>query len=101
MQLRGAWGGTGLFRPDALTGTHTRDNAILYRRGCPAPDDGTVELVNMHDVAPTVLAALGIPAPGLDGVPVLQGPERLTRLSPGRQAAGCCDPYPHQAWECP
>jgi predicted AlkP superfamily phosphohydrolase/phosphomutase len=70
-QLRGGWDGTDLLRPDVLTGTHTRDNAIFYRRGA-APS----ESVEMADVAPTVLAALGIPVDGLDGQPRLTEPRR-------------------------
>lgn len=69
VQLRGAWGGLELVRPDVLTGTHTRGNAVFYRRGAQAPaEPGEAD---MADVLPTVLAAIGVPVPDLDGTPVL------------------------------
>ncbi|GGT16157.1 alkaline phosphatase family protein [Streptomyces griseoviridis] len=74
VQLRGGWEGTALLRSDALTGTHTRENAVFYRRGAPAPraDDGVPqEPYDMVDVAPTVLASIGIRPLGLDGAVVL------------------------------
>lgn len=70
VQLRGAWGGSGVVRADAmLTGTHTRDNALFYRRAAPAPDGDTP--MDMVDVAPTVLASIGVQPLGLDGELVL------------------------------
>lgn len=68
VQLRGAWGGTDLFRPDALTGTHTREDAIFYRRGATSPATGWAH-VDMADAAPSVLAAVGVDMPGVDGLP--------------------------------
>ncbi|KIF78146.1 hypothetical protein QR77_38825 [Streptomyces sp. 150FB] len=86
VQLRGAWGGTGVVRPDKmLTGTHTRDNALFYRRGAPAPvgsqgagpesagpeNPGRETPMDMVDVAPTVLASIGVRPLGQDGSIVL------------------------------
>ncbi|MFC5719511.1 alkaline phosphatase family protein [Streptomyces gamaensis] len=71
IQLRGGWGGGPAVRTDVLTGTHTRDNALFYRRGAPAP--AGADRCDMTDVAPTVLAALGALPDGLDGSPVLTG----------------------------
>lgn len=62
VQLRGGWRTATLTAPDALTGTHTRDNAIFY-----AARGTDVELVDMADVAPSVLAALGVRPSGTDG----------------------------------
>lgn len=58
VQLRGAFGGDAVVRPDVFTGTHTRGNAVFYLRGnrvLPDPMD-------MADVAPVVLERLGVPA---------------------------------------
>lgn len=88
VQLRGGWGGTATVRDDILTGTHTRDDAVFYRRGAPAPAPGTAGgPLDMTDVAPTVLASLGIHPGGLDGAAVLgtTGPE---------SARGRTDPHP-------
>ncbi|WP_406153102.1 alkaline phosphatase family protein [Streptomyces sp. NBC_01023] len=75
VQLRGAWGGTGVVRADdMLTGTHTRDNAVFYRRGAPAPSSGGAGRqtpMEMVDVAPTVLASIGVRPLGRDGSVVL------------------------------
>lgn len=84
VQLRGAWGGDAVVRPDVLTGTHTRANAIFYRRGAVAATSSIagVELLDMVDVLPTVLASLGIAAPKLDGVPSLRTPAELHSADP-------------------
>ncbi|MED7953450.1 alkaline phosphatase family protein [Streptomyces sp. BE20] len=75
VQLRGAWGGRAPLRTDTLTGTHTRDNALFYRRGAappPAAPGGTGPAsLDMLDVAPTLLAAVGVHPLGLDGAVVL------------------------------
>jgi predicted AlkP superfamily phosphohydrolase/phosphomutase len=61
VQARGAWRSTDLVVPDVLTGTHTRGDAVLSVPG------GTIaDRADMTDVAPTVLAALGVPVPSLD-----------------------------------
>jgi len=64
VQLRGSWRHGPLLGSDALTGTHTRDNALLYARG-RAIEAATAD---MTDVAPTVLGALGLDSLGdVDG----------------------------------
>ncbi|MFH8787121.1 alkaline phosphatase family protein [Streptomyces roseoverticillatus] len=72
IQLRGGWGGTATVRTDVLSGTHTRHDAVLYRRGAAPPDPRRAAApYDMTDVAPTVLASIGIRPDGLDGTPVL------------------------------
>jgi predicted AlkP superfamily phosphohydrolase/phosphomutase len=76
VQPRGAWAGSQVVREDALTGTHTRDNAIFYRRSAAADQDaGPLDMV---DVLPTVLSSIGVPCPGLDGTPALGLPTPIT-----------------------
>jgi predicted AlkP superfamily phosphohydrolase/phosphomutase len=58
VQVRGAWTTDALAVDGPLTGTHTREDALLWSRG----DFGT-SAVDMRDVAPAVLAALGIQPP--------------------------------------
>ena len=54
--LRGAWKHSAILGSDSMTGTHTRRNAVFYYRG-----DLTLQAeVDMQDVAPTVLSALGV-----------------------------------------
>jgi hypothetical protein len=65
-QLRGAWSAEDLVLPAPFTGTHTRDGATFWCRG----DSGSGG-VHMRDVAPTVLAMLGLDAlPGMHGADV-------------------------------
>ncbi|GFH38253.1 alkaline phosphatase family protein [Streptomyces pacificus] len=74
VQLRGGWEGTAQLRSDVLTGTHTRENAVFYRRGAHVPRKASgvqQEPFDMVDVAPTVLASIGIRPLGLDGAVVL------------------------------
>ncbi|MER7486997.1 alkaline phosphatase family protein [Streptomyces sp. NPDC126497] len=74
VQLRGGWEGTAQVRSDTLTGTHTRENAVFYRRGARAPRTAAgvpQKPFDMVDVAPTVLASIGIRPLGLDGAVVL------------------------------
>ncbi|MFF1509630.1 alkaline phosphatase family protein [Streptomyces sp. NPDC058326] len=74
VQLRGGWEGTALLRSDTLTGTHTREDAVFYRRGAQGPPEAagvSPEPFDMVDVAPTVLASIGIRPLGLDGRVVL------------------------------
>lgn len=65
VQLRGAWQARTLTAPDVLTGTHTRSNAVFA-----VPGGVSVPCADMTDVAPTVLAALGVRPADLDGVDV-------------------------------
>lgn len=62
VQLRGTWRARDVLGTDVFTGTHTRGNAVFHARG---GDSSTP--VSMYDVAPTVLAAVGVHAPELDG----------------------------------
>lgn len=62
IQLRGGWTAVDVTTPSPLTGTHTRGNALFYAAGGLVADH-----VEMADVAPTVLAALGVDAPGMSG----------------------------------
>lgn len=57
VQIRGAWNTDSLVLPAPFTGTHTKDDATFWCRG-----DQGVGAVDMRDVAPTVLAGLGIRA---------------------------------------
>ncbi|HEU5469383.1 MAG TPA: alkaline phosphatase family protein [Actinophytocola sp.] len=78
VQARGAWPATDLVAPDVLTGTHTRGDAVLSVPG------GTVAgQADMTDVAPTVLAAVGVPAPDLDGRDVAAVRSTLETVSGG------------------
>jgi predicted AlkP superfamily phosphohydrolase/phosphomutase len=63
VQLRGGWKAPGLTGPDILTGTHTRDNAVFWT----SRPELAADLVDMADVAPTVLASLGIDPGPADG----------------------------------
>lgn len=65
VQARGAWQARDLVAPDVLTGTHTRGDAVLS-----VPGGTTVTRADMTDVAPTVLAAIGVPPADLDGTDV-------------------------------
>ncbi len=66
VQIRGAWTQPGLTAASPLTGTHTRTDATFWCRG----DHGEGS-VHMRDVAPTVLASMGLdPLPGMEGVDV-------------------------------
>lgn len=66
VQIRGAWATDQVTGDAPLTGTHTRPDATFWCRG----DQGTDPL-HMRDVAPTVLASLGIdPPPGTEGTDV-------------------------------
>ncbi|MEV1156000.1 alkaline phosphatase family protein [Micromonospora chokoriensis] len=56
VQIRGTWATDELVLSAPFTGTHTKDDATFWCRG----DRGTGS-VEMRDVAPTVLAGLGIP----------------------------------------
>jgi predicted AlkP superfamily phosphohydrolase/phosphomutase len=58
VQLRGGWKAQAVTGPDILTGTHTRDNAVFWT----SRSELTADRVDMADVAPTVLASLGIDA---------------------------------------
>ncbi|WP_234322798.1 alkaline phosphatase family protein [Streptomyces sp. NRRL S-350] len=63
VQIRGAWATDRVVGTAPLTGTHTRSDATFWCRG----DQGT-EPLHMRDVAPSVLASLGIdPPPGTEG----------------------------------
>ena len=55
-QLRGTWAEPNLTMESPLTGTHTPDDALFWQRG--EFSDGAVDMI---DVAPTVLASLGLP----------------------------------------
>jgi predicted AlkP superfamily phosphohydrolase/phosphomutase len=63
VQLRGDWKAPALTGPDVLTGTHTRDDAVFWA----SREDVAADLVDMADLAPTVLASLGIDTGPLDG----------------------------------
>lgn len=54
--LRGSWRHAEVLGSDAFTGSHTRTNAVFYYRGKLLG-----EAADMQDVAPTVLATLGVP----------------------------------------
>jgi predicted AlkP superfamily phosphohydrolase/phosphomutase len=62
VQLRGGWRPPGPGAVEVLTGTHTRGDAVFA-----APGGLAASRVDMADVAPTVLAAVGVFPPGLDG----------------------------------
>ncbi|MFL6137255.1 MAG: alkaline phosphatase family protein [Frankiaceae bacterium] len=64
VQVRGTWATDALVIDSPLTGTHTRHDALLWCRGDLA--DGTAD---MRDVAPTMLAELGLVPPAtMDGL---------------------------------
>ncbi|GAA3966828.1 alkaline phosphatase family protein [Actinomadura viridis] len=70
VQVRGSWTQAEPIAPGPLTGTHTRHDATFWLRGDHGR--GTVE---MRDVAPTILACLGVPpGPAMEGVPVTGAP---------------------------
>jgi predicted AlkP superfamily phosphohydrolase/phosphomutase len=74
VQVRGAWATDQLTGASALTGTHTRPDATFWCRG----DLGT-EPLHMRDVAPAVLASLGLESPpGTEGTDrrVMRMPEQ-------------------------
>lgn len=63
VQIRGAWATGQIIGSAPLTGTHTRCDATFWCRG----DVGT-EPLHMRDVAPSVLAGMGIdPLPSTEG----------------------------------
>jgi predicted AlkP superfamily phosphohydrolase/phosphomutase len=65
VQARGTWLAREVTAPDVLTGTHTRTDAVLcVPWGTPV---GSAEMV---DVAPTLLASIGVHPTGLDGADV-------------------------------
>jgi predicted AlkP superfamily phosphohydrolase/phosphomutase len=63
VQLRGDWKAQEVTGPDILTGAHTRDNAVFWT----SRPELAADLVDMADVAPTVLASLGIDPSPMDG----------------------------------
>ncbi|MEU6021892.1 alkaline phosphatase family protein [Micromonospora sp. NPDC047134] len=80
-QIRGAWTTDELVLPAPFTGTHTRDGATFWCRG----DTGSGG-VHMRDVAPTVLAMLGLdPIPGMEGIDVR---DQQTSTTESRTAEG-------------
>ena len=54
--LRGAWKQSAIVGSDSMTGAHTRGNAVFYYRGALSMQAEA----EMQDVAPTMLATLGI-----------------------------------------
>jgi predicted AlkP superfamily phosphohydrolase/phosphomutase len=64
VQARGSWLAREVTAPDVLTGTHTRTDAVLSVPGSIAG------LAEMTDVAPTLLASIGVHPTSLDGVDV-------------------------------
>ena len=65
VQPRGMWAPASTVGTDVFTGTHTRGNAIFYARD--AARDCFPARVDMTDVAPTLLGALGVATPDMDG----------------------------------
>jgi predicted AlkP superfamily phosphohydrolase/phosphomutase len=65
VQPRGTWAPAATVGTDVFTGTHTRGNAIFHARG--ADRDRFPARVDMTDVAPTLLGALGVDTPDMDG----------------------------------
>lgn len=65
VQARGTWLARELTAPDVLTGTHTRADAVLC-----VPWGTPVGSAEMTDVAPTLLASVGVDTTGLDGADV-------------------------------
>lgn len=69
-QLRGIWSEPNLTMKSSLTGTHTPDDALFWQRG--EFRDGPV---NMVDVAPTILASLGLQrTAGMEGQVLASSP---------------------------
>ena len=82
VQLRGDWKALALTGPDILTGTHTRDDAVFWA----SSPDVAADLVEMADLAPTVLGSLGIEAGPLDGRDLCSAGSRDPDLPARRQS---------------